>query len=148
MTTDRRGRAARFPLGAARFPFRAVAALAALAAVLLTAGFTTGTALVPTAPAPATAPFSPASPSPATYSTDTRPYSDDAYVGARTLLARPERDTGERTGFAGPLPFTAAHTPPIPPRPARPAPVAGHAPPAAAHMPFDPGRAPPTASST
>ncbi|GGP43641.1 hypothetical protein ACWDY7_23790 [Streptomyces calvus] len=79
---------------------------------------------------------------------DTRPYGDDAYVGARTLLVRPERDAGERTLPAGPQLFTAAHTPPVPPRPARPAPAAGHAPPAAAHVPSDLGRAPPAASST
>ncbi len=79
---------------------------------------------------------------------DTRPYGDDAYVGARTLLVRPERDAGERTVPAGHPLFTAAHTPPVPPRPARPAPAAGHAPPAAAHVPAVLGRAPPTLSST
>lgn len=131
MTADRRGRTARLPFRAA------AAALAAFAAVLLTLGFTVGAELVPTA-----------SPSPSAYESDTRPYGDDAYVGARTLLTRPERDAGERTVPAGHLLFTAAHTPPVPPRPARPAPAAGHAPPAAAHMPSDLGRAPPTASST
>ncbi|GGX33989.1 hypothetical protein GCM10010297_64280 [Streptomyces malachitofuscus] len=88
------------------------------------------------------------SPAPASYSFDTRPYSDDAYVGARTVLTRPERDVAERTASAGHVLFTAAYTPPVPPRPVRPAPVAGHAQPAAAHMPSDLGRAPPTASST
>ncbi|MEU9351914.1 hypothetical protein AB0D65_13055 [Streptomyces griseoloalbus] len=149
MTTDRRGRAARiapraarFTLGAARFPFRAVAVLAVLAAVLLTLGSGSDARLVPTTAGLSTCL------SPTAHSTDTRPYGDDAYVGARPLLVRPERDTGERTGFAGPLLFTAAHTPPVPPRPARPAPVAGHAPTVAAHMPCDLGRAPPAASST
>lgn len=132
MTADRRGRSA-------RLPYRAAAAvLAAFAAVLLTLGFVHGTELVP-----ATAP-----PAPSAYQSDTRPYGDDAYVGARTLLTRPERDAGERTVPAGRLLFTAARTPPVPPRPARPAPAAGHAPPAAAHMPSDLGRAPPPTSST
>ncbi|MFI1418718.1 hypothetical protein ACH4VX_12090 [Streptomyces sp. NPDC020731] len=131
MTADRRGHTA-------RLPFRAAAALAAFAAVLLTLGFTHSVELVPAA----------ASSVPSAYESDTRPYGDDAYVGARTLLTRPERDAGERTVPAGHLLFTAAHTPPVPPRPARPAPVAGHAPPAAAHMPSDLGRAPPLTSST
>ncbi|MFI5572236.1 hypothetical protein ACIA6T_33865 [Streptomyces sp. NPDC051740] len=131
MTAGRRRRSA--------LPSRAAAAaLAVFAAVLLALGFAHGTE-----PAPATA----SSAAPA-YQSDTRPYGDDAYVGARTLFTRPERDTGERTVPAGHLLFTAAHTPPVPPRPARPSPAAGHAPPAAAHMPSDLGRAPPTASST
>lgn len=128
----------------ARLPFRpAAAALAAFAAVLLTLGVTGGTEFVPgarSAPAP--------SPVPASYSSDTRPYSDDAYVGARTVLTRPERDVAERSVSAGHVLFTAAYTPPVPPRPVRPAPVAGHAQPAAAHMPSDLGRAPPSPSST
>ena len=132
MTADRRGRPARLPYRAA------AAALAAFAAVLLTLGFVHGAEL-----APATA-----SPTPSAYQSDTRPYGDDAYVGARTLLTRPDRDACERTVPAGHLLFTAAHTPPVPPRPARPAPAAGHAPPAAAHMPSDLGRAPPPTSST
>jgi hypothetical protein len=132
LTADRRGRSARLPSRAA------AAALAAFAAVLLALGFTHGAEPVP-ASASSAAPA---------YQSDTRPYGDDAYVGARTLFTRPERDAGERTVPAGHLLFTAAHTPPVPPRPARPAPAAGHAPPAAAHMPSDLGRAPPTASST
>lgn len=130
-----------------RFPFRAAAAaFAAFAAVLLALGVTGGAASVPRAGSPAS--DLPASPASSSYSAGPRPYSDDAYVCARTLLTRLERDAGERTVYAGHLLFTAAHTPPIPPRPARPAPVAGHAPPAAAHMPSDLGRAPPAASST
>ncbi|MDT0401098.1 MULTISPECIES: hypothetical protein [Streptomyces] len=123
-----------------RLPFRAVAAvLAAFAAVLLTLGFSGGgTELVP-APAPY---------GPSAYESDTRPYGDDAYVGSRTPHTRPERDAGERAVPAGHALFTAADTPRIPPRPARPAPAAGHAAPAAAHMPSDLGRAPPAASST
>ncbi|MFD7704449.1 hypothetical protein [Streptomyces caelestis] len=132
MTADRRGRSAHLPHRAA------AAALAAFAAVLLALGFAHGAELVPAA----------ASPTPSAHRSDTRPHGDDAYVGARTPLARPERDAGERTVPAGHLLFTAAHTPSVPPRPARPAPVAGHAPPAAAHMPSDLGRAPPTTSST
>ncbi|MGW3317536.1 hypothetical protein [Streptomyces fungicidicus] len=136
MTTCRRRRSA-------LLPFRAASAvLAAFAAVLLTLGFTGGTE-----PVSATGAFS-APVSPSSYSSDTLPHGDDAYVGARTLFSRPERDAGERTVPAGHLLFTAAHTPPVPPRPARPAPVAGHAPPAAAHVPSDLGRAPPPASST
>jgi hypothetical protein len=131
LTADRRGRSARLPYRAA------AAALAAFAAVLLTLGFTGGTEPVPAAP-----------PAPSAYESDTRPYGDDAYVGARALLTRPERDAGERTVPAGHPLFTAAHTPPVPPRPARPAPAAGHAPPAAAHVPSDLGRAPPPTSST
>jgi hypothetical protein len=132
LTADRRGRSARLPYRAA------AAALAAFAAVLLALGFVHGTELVPAT----------ASPTPSAQQSDTRPYGDDAYVGARTLLTRPERDAGGRTVPAGHLLFTAAHTPPVPPRPARPAPVAGHAPTAAAHTPSDLGRAPPPASST
>ncbi|MFD3628392.1 MULTISPECIES: hypothetical protein [Streptomyces] len=140
MTTDPRGRVPRSPFRAA------AAAFAAFAAVLLALGVTGGAEFVPRAGAPASVP--PASPVPSSSSSDTRPYSDDAYVCARTLLTRLERDAGERTVHAGRLLFTAAHTPLIPPRPARPAPVAGHAPPAAAHMPSDLGRAPPATSST
>ncbi|MER7488359.1 hypothetical protein ABTY20_21105 [Streptomyces sp. NPDC126497] len=131
MTPDRRGRPARLPFRAA------AAAVTAFAAVLLALGSSPSAVLVPAAAS-----------SPAAHASDTRPYGDDAYVGARTLFTRPERDTGERTVPAGHLLFTAAHTPPVPPRPARPAPAAGHAPPAAAHMPSDLGRAPPPASST
>lgn len=96
----------------------------------------------------AVSPSSPAASAPSSYSSGTRPYSDDAYVGARTVLTRPERDVGERTVSAGHPLFTAAYAPPVPPRPARPAPVAGHVPSAAAHTPSDLGRAPPAASST
>ncbi|MEY9490316.1 hypothetical protein RKD26_006110 [Streptomyces calvus] len=165
MTADRRGRAALLPC-------RLLAVLTALAAVLLTLGSAGDARPLPAAAhaAPSvpatTAHLSPSlspgdvhlspsgsptdahvSPSTA-HAYDTRPYGDDAYVGARTLLVRPERDAGERTLPAGPQLFTAAHTPPVPPRPARPAPAAGHAPPAAAHVPSDLGRAPPAASST
>ncbi len=165
MTADRRGRAALLPC-------RLLAVLTALAAVLLTLG-SAGDArplpaaahLAPSVPATTAHPSPSLSPgyahlspsgsptdahlSPSTaHAYDTRPYGDDAYVGARTLLVRPERDAGERTLPAGPQLFTAAHTPPVPPRPARPAPAAGHAPPAAAHVPSDLGRAPPAASST
>ncbi|BFO19186.1 hypothetical protein SHKM778_55740 [Streptomyces sp. KM77-8] len=123
-----------------RLPFRAVAAvLAAFAAVLLTLGFSGGG----TEFAGAQAPYGPSAHEP-----DTRPYGDDAYVGSRAPHTRPERDAGERTVLAGHPLFTAADTPQIPPRPARPAPAAGHAAPAAAHTPSDLGRAPPTASST
>ncbi|CAL9367800.1 hypothetical protein [Streptomyces sp. enrichment culture] len=90
----------------------------------------------------------PAPPSPAFHPADTRPYTDDAYIGTATLLVRPQRDAGERTVPAGPLLFTPAHTPRVPPRPARPAPVSGHVPAGTAHVPSDLGRAPPTASST
>ncbi|AZM58685.1 MULTISPECIES: hypothetical protein [unclassified Streptomyces] len=138
MTTDQRGHRARLPFR------RAAAVLAAFAAVLLTLGVTGGTGFVPGARSAAPAP----SPVPASYSSDTRPYSDDAYVGARTVLTRPERDVAERSVSAGPVLFTAAYTPPVPPRPVRPAPVAGHAQPAAAHMPSDLGRAPPPLSSS
>ncbi|MGA5125325.1 hypothetical protein ACPCAG_18710 [Streptomyces pseudogriseolus] len=138
------------PGPAARLPLRAAAAvLAAFAAVLLTLGFTSGAdpasavAAGPAAPA-----YFPASPGTPTYSSGTQPHSDEAYVAARTVLARPERDAGERDAAAGPLLFTPAYTPRVPPRPARPAPAAGHAPPAAAHVPADLGRAPPTCSST
>ncbi|MFF5158097.1 hypothetical protein ACFY3N_17975 [Streptomyces sp. NPDC000348] len=132
MTADRRGRSARLPLRAA------AAALAAFTAVLLALGFAGGTEPVPAA----------ASSAPSAYPSDTRPYGDDACVGVRTPLIRPERDAGERTVPGGHPLLTAAHTPPVPPRPARPAPAAGHAQPAAAHMPSDLGRAPPPASST
>ncbi|MFE0318916.1 hypothetical protein ACFW05_22820, partial [Streptomyces albogriseolus] len=88
----------------------------------------------------------PPPPAPPPTASGTQPRSDEAYVAARTVLARPERDTGERDAAAGPLLFTPAYTPRVPPRPARPAP--GHAPPAAAHVPADLGRAPPAASST
>ncbi|MDU0305169.1 hypothetical protein, partial [Streptomyces sp. PAL114] len=100
-----------------------------------------------TAP-PAAPAYFPASPGTPTYSSGTQPHSDEAYVAARTLLTRPEREDAERNLFAGPLLFTPAYTPRVPPRPARPAPSAGHAPPAAAHVPADLGRAPPAASST
>ncbi|MBT3150468.1 hypothetical protein HTV45_06125 [Streptomyces sp. CHD11] len=140
MINDPRGRLPRSPFRAA------AAAFAAFAAVLLALGVAGGAEFVPRAGSPASAP--PPSPVSSSHSSDTRPYSDDAYVCARTLLTRLERDAGERTVYAGHLLFTAAHTPPMPPRPARPAPAAGHAPPAAAHMPSDLGRAPPMASST
>ncbi|MFF8032209.1 MULTISPECIES: hypothetical protein [unclassified Streptomyces] len=142
MTAGRRHRTARFPPRATRFPSRAAAVLAALAAVLLTLG-SGGDAR----PVPAAVHLS-ASLSPTAYSSDTRPYGDDAYAGARTPLVRPERDAGGPRVPAGPLFLAAAHTPPVPPRPARPAPAAGHAPPAAAHVPADLGRAPPAPSST
>ncbi|MFF1278369.1 hypothetical protein ACFVZC_34135 [Streptomyces marokkonensis] len=139
MTAGPRGRST-------RLPFRGAAAvLAAFAAVLLTLGVTGGAGLVPGALSASSPAVSPA---PSSYSSDTRPYGDDAYVGARTVLTRPERDAGERTVSAGHPLFTAAYTPPVPPRPARPAPVAGHVPSTAAHMPSDLGRAPPAASST
>ncbi|MEV5936595.1 hypothetical protein AB0L56_28685 [Streptomyces sp. NPDC052079] len=139
MTAAPRGRSARLPFR------RAASALAAFAAILLTLGVTGGAAFESGAvSAPATSP----EPAPASYSFDTRPYSDDAYVGARTVLTRPERDVGERSMSAGHVLFTEAYTPPVPPRPVRPAPVAGHAQPPAAHMPSDPGRAPPPPSST
>ncbi|MGB9995479.1 hypothetical protein ACPMJQ_12940 [Streptomyces pseudogriseolus] len=132
------------PGPAARLPLRAAAAvLAALAAVLLTLGSPSGAA---PAPAVTTTPADLAS-APA-YSSGTQPRSDEAYVAARAVLARPERDAGERGTAAGPLLFTPAYTPRVPPRPARPAPAAGHAAPAAAHVPADLGRAPPTLSST
>ena len=140
MTAHAPGRAARFPLRAA------AAVLAAFAAVLLTLGFTSGAA--PASAVPAGPAYFPASPDTPTYSSGTQPRSDEAYVAARTVLARPERDAGERDTAAGPLLFTPPYTPRVPPRPARPAPSAGHAPPAAAHVPADLGRAPPAASST
>ncbi|CAL9649637.1 hypothetical protein SUDANB176_06580 [Streptomyces sp. enrichment culture] len=132
MTVDRTGPAARLPL-------RAGAALAALAAVLLALapGFTDGARLVPSAPASAPV-----------LAAGTHPHTDDAYVGTGTLLVRPQRDAGERTVPAGPLLFTPPHTPRVPPRPARPAPVSGHAPAGTAHVPSDLGRAPPASSST
>lgn len=138
MTADPRGHSPRLTLRAA------AAGFAAFAAVLLALGVTGGVEFA--ARAGASAP--PASPAPASYSSDTRPYSDDAYVCARALLTRLERDAGERTVHAGHLLFTAAYAPSIPPRPARPAPVAGHVPYAAAYVPSDLGRAPPAASST
>ncbi|MGC0379019.1 hypothetical protein [Streptomyces sp. SAI-229] len=132
MTAGRRRRTA--------LPSRAAAAaLAAFAAVLLALGFTHGAEL---------APASASTTSASAHQSDTRPYGDDACVTARTAFIRPEQDAGERTVPAGHPLLTAAHTPPVPPRPARPAPAAGHAPPAAAHMPSDLGRAPPTTSST
>ncbi|MCX2923271.1 hypothetical protein [Streptomyces sp. NEAU-W12] len=104
---------------------------------------------VPGAPAPERPGPSAADPSaaPGAGSSDARPHTDDGRT-ARTVPLRPQRDAGERTVPAGHLLFTPAHTPRIPPRPARPAPAAGHAPPAAAHMPADLGRAPPGPSST
>ncbi|MEW1602079.1 hypothetical protein [Streptomyces sp. NPDC093808] len=116
MTVHVPGRAARLPLKAA------AAVLAAFAAVLLTLGFTPGTA--PTsavAEAPAAPAYFPASPGTPTYSSGTQPHSDEGYVAARTVFVRPERDVGERNVAAGPLLFTPAHTPRVPPRPARPA---------------------------
>lgn len=171
MTADRTGPAARLPL-------RAGAAVATLTAVLLALapGSTDGArpvlsasapalaapeapgpratavpAPAPALPAPAlptSAPPAPALPAPAFHPADTGPYTDDAYVGTGTLLVRPQRDAGERTVPAGPLLFTPAHTPRVPPRPARPAPVSGHAPAGTAHVPSDLGRAPPVSSST
>ncbi|CAL9646062.1 hypothetical protein SUDANB15_06458 [Streptomyces sp. enrichment culture] len=128
---------------AARLPLRAGAALAALAAVLLALapGFTDGVRLVLSAPVPAV-------PASAFHPTGIHPHTDDAYVGACTLLVRPQRDAGERTVPTGPLLFTPPHTPRVPPRPARPAPVTGHAPAGTAHVPSVLGRAPPTSSST
>lgn len=128
---------------AVRRPFRrAAAALAAFAAVLLALGVTGGTELAVSGarsvPPPASVP---------SYSSDTRPYSDDAYVGARTALTRPERDVAERTVSVGEVLLTLAHTPPVTPQVAPPAPVAGHAQSAAAYVPADLGRAPPSASS-
>lgn len=136
MTADPRGRSARLPFR------RAAAAFAAFAAVLLALGVTGGAELVPGAGS-----LPPASPAPSSHSSDTRPYSDDAYVGARTVLTRPERNVAERTVSTGHLLFTAAYTPLVPPRPVRPAPAAGHAQPPAAHVPSDLGRGPPSASS-
>ncbi|GAA3504945.1 hypothetical protein GCM10019016_120580 [Streptomyces prasinosporus] len=138
MSADRTGPAARLPL-------RAGAALAALVAVLL--------ALAPALPdgarpAPSAAAPAPAGPAPAFHPADSHPYTDDAYVGAGTLLVRPQRDAGERTVPSGPLLFTPAHTPRVPPRPARPAPVSGHPPAGTAHVPSDLGRAPPPPSGT
>lgn len=148
----------------ARLPLRAVAVLAALAAVLLTLGFgliddpwAVRAAQSPAHDAPAV-PGVPASdgpgpsvpePSsaPGTHSSDVRPHTDDGCT-ARTVPLRPQRDAGERTVPAGHLLFTPAHTPRVPPRPARPAPAAGHTSPAAAHVPADLGRAPPGPSST
>ncbi|GGV51509.1 hypothetical protein [Streptomyces griseoflavus] len=140
MTTAPRGRVPRRPFRAA------AAAVAAFAAVLLALGVTGGTECVPGAASRAS--LTGESPAPTSYSSDTRPYSDDAYVGVRALLTRLERDAGERTMFDGHLLFTPAYAPLMPPRPARPAPAAGHAPPAAAYVPSDLGRAPPVASST
>ncbi|NJP52058.1 hypothetical protein HCJ93_18890 [Streptomyces sp. SBST2-5] len=77
-----------------------------------------------------------------------RPAADDAYMGSSPVVLRPPRDAGERSVPAGPLLFTPPYTPAIPPRPAPPAPVHGNAPPDAAHLPGDLGRAPPAASST
>ncbi|GAB2776795.1 hypothetical protein GCM10027073_06790 [Streptomyces chlorus] len=160
MNTTLPGRASR----TARLPLPAVAVLAALAAVLLTLGFgltddprAVRAAQPPGYDAPA-APGAPASdgpgpsvpdPSaaPGTHSSDIRPHTDDGCT-ARIVPLRPQRDAGERTVPAGHLLFTPAHTPRIPPQPARPAPAAGHAPPAAAHMPSDLGRGPPGPSST
>ncbi|MFI8306791.1 hypothetical protein ACIF80_25795 [Streptomyces sp. NPDC085927] len=143
----------------ARLPIRAVAVLAALAAVLLTLGFgliddprAVHAAQSPAHDAPAASdgpgPSVPEpSPAPGTHSSDIRPHTDDGCT-ARIVPLRPQRDAGERTVPAGHLLFTPAHTPRIPPQPPRPAPAAGHAAPAAAHMPSDLGRAPPGPSST
>ncbi|MEF9907942.1 hypothetical protein [Streptomyces sp. P9-A2] len=135
----------------ARPPLRAVAVLAALAAVLLTLGFgltddprAVRAAQPPAHDAPAV-PGAPASDGPEP--SGVRPHTDDGCT-ARIVPLRPPRDAGERTVPAGHLLFTPAHTPRIPPRPARPAPAAGHTPPAAAHMPSDLGRGPPGPSST
>ncbi|WAX76692.1 hypothetical protein [Streptomyces sp. KMM 9044] len=154
------GRAAR----TARPPLRAVAVLAALACVLLALGFglTDAPRAVRAAQSPAhDAPAAPGAPAPdgpgpsvpdpsaapGAGSSDARPQTDGGCT-VRTVPLRPQRDAGERTVPAGHLLFTPAHTPRIPPRPARPAPAAGHAPPAAAHTPADLGRAPPGPSST
>ncbi|MFC7511902.1 hypothetical protein ACFQV4_22485 [Streptomyces thermocarboxydus] len=139
MTAHAPGRAARFPLRAA------AAVLAAFAAVLLTLGFTSGAA-----PRPPSRRAPPTFRRPRTRrpTPPGRSRAREAYVAARTVLARPERDAGERGTAAGPLLFTPPYTPRVPPRPARPAPAAGHAPPAAAHVPADLGRAPPATSST
>ncbi|MFE9921531.1 hypothetical protein ACFYQA_08105 [Streptomyces sp. NPDC005774] len=148
----------------ARPPLRAVAVLAALAAVLLTLGFgltddpravraaqppAHDAPAVPGAPAPdGPEPSVPdPSPAPGPHSSGIRPHTDDGCT-ARIVPLRPQRDAGERTVPAGHLLFTPAHTPRTPPQPARPAPAAGHAPPAAAHMPSDLGRGPPGPSST
>ncbi|WP_406724129.1 hypothetical protein WJ438_04950 [Streptomyces sp. GD-15H] len=155
------------PGPAARLPLRIAAVLTALASVLLTFGFGipdgprpalaaqppavgAPAAPGPSVPGPATPDGpGPAAPDPAadpgTHSSDARPHTDDCT--ARTVPFRPQRDAGERTVPAGHLLFTPEHTPRVPPRPARPAPAAGHAPPAAAHMPADLGRAPPVSSS-
>lgn len=160
MTARRQGPAARLPL-------RVVVAVTALAAVLLVlaSGLTGGTRISPSVPVRAPAgsatfphPAVPADPPPAAPdptvpaaafpSAGTRPHTDDAYVAACTLLVRPPRDAGDRTVPAGPLLFTPPHTPRVPSRPARPAPVSGHAPGGTAHVPSDLGRAPPVSSST
>ncbi|WP_081237753.1 hypothetical protein [Streptomyces viridosporus] len=134
MTTHRTGPVARLPLLAG-------VAFATLAALLLTLapGFTQEVRIVPF--------VSVSAPAPSMHPPDTRPYLDDAYVGAGTVLIRPQRDGGERTMSAGPPLLAPPHAPRVPPRPARPAPVAGHVPTDTAHVPSDLGRAPPAASS-
>ncbi|NEA79738.1 hypothetical protein G3I30_11605, partial [Actinospica acidiphila] len=101
MTSRAPGRAARLPLRAA------AAVLAAFAAVLLTLGFTAGAAPASAVTAgPAAPAYFPASPGTPTYSSGMQPHSDEAYVAARTVLVRPERDTGRQDTAAGPLLFT------------------------------------------
>ncbi|MCT7357211.1 hypothetical protein N4P33_34490, partial [Streptomyces sp. 15-116A] len=85
---------------------------------------------------------------PAFHSPGTQPSADDTCVVAPPVLLRVPRDAGERSVPAAPLLFTPPYTPRVPPRPAAPVPVAGNAPPAAAHLPSDLGRAPPAPSST
>ncbi|WP_344599983.1 hypothetical protein [Streptomyces glaucus] len=96
----------------------------------------------------ALAPVPGTDPPPVFHSAGTHPRTDDARVGARTLLVRPQRDGGERPAPGDHLLLASACAPRVPPRPTRPAPVAGHAQPDAAHTPSDLGRAPPSASGT
>ncbi|MEV8593764.1 hypothetical protein [Streptomyces sp. NPDC052012] len=140
---------------AARRPLRAVAAIATLVLCLLTLtlGATDGTHPTPSAGPhgtlalpPATGPAAP--PAPGLESSGAHPVADDAYVACSSVLARPQRDAGERSVPAGPLLFTPPYTPRVPPRPAPPVPASGNARPAAAHLPSDLGRAPPAPSST
>ncbi|MGW5974884.1 hypothetical protein [Streptomyces sp. NPDC055186] len=155
------------PGPAARLPLRVAAVLTALASVLLTFGFGIPDGPRPALEAPSHAvgapaafgrsvpdPAAPGGPdrsapdpgtAPGTHSSNVGPHTD--HCTTRTAPFRPQRDAGGRTVPAGHLLFTPEHTPRVPPRPARPAPAAGHAPPAAAHMPADLGRAPPLPSS-
>ncbi|GAA1423172.1 hypothetical protein GCM10009601_25860 [Streptomyces thermospinosisporus] len=122
-----------------------MAAVAALAFLLL---ILAPGAAASSAPAGSGAPGPPATYAPSADPSGARPAADEAYVGSSPVPLRPQRDAGERSVPAGPLLFTPPYTPVIPPRPAPPAPVHGNAPPDAAHLPGDLGRAPPTASST
>ncbi|MEU3947934.1 hypothetical protein [Streptomyces sp. NPDC029526] len=138
MITDRPGHAA-------RLPHRAVAALLALTAALLTLAFTDGARLVPAGQP--VSPDAPAVPAASFQPYDSHAHTDEAYTGSGTLLLRSLRDAGERPTPSGQLLFTAPYTPRVPAGPGRPAPTAGHGPLVTAYVPSDLGRAPPASSS-